>query len=402
MEQKKTNQFNATTPINQFTNQFNNEDLKMQTELNLTKIITNNSFCRTVCLLIIFSFLMMNNYKSFSQCGMNATITQPSSGSLHVDVTGGTPPYTYQWSDFSGSISGATSQNITGLTPCQYKVIVQDASSCIKIATYAIMPTIMVGTLTGNVNGVVINATVSGLLNPTTGLGQINFQPIPASIGYSLLPNLCLGASNGFACGIEHGTALNGAHLFKGKGQTTALSQNLITGDALTAIWTMDYNCGNTIVLTGTINGTAETLTNCSATIPFWQDTLIGNGVSGDSVHWSPLVRNVQINPFGGGASYSRPWWKRKHDWCHCPISSIAIGGTPVSANDFFPPLVSEKRTGSSGLGTYDVATSTLHFEVVNNIYPTSAIVPSLPQWALILMGGLLLFLGLFYVSKHH
>jgi hypothetical protein len=47
-----------------------------------------------------------------------------TNGAIYYGVSGGTWPYTYSWSN------GATSQNITGLTPGSYVVTVTDANSC--------------------------------------------------------------------------------------------------------------------------------------------------------------------------------------------------------------------------------------------------------------------------------
>ena len=74
---------------------------------------------------------------------VNMVITQPSSlvavtpvgttnvlcfgdanGSIDITATGGTPPYTYGWN------TGATTQDISGLNPGDYNVVVTDANGC--------------------------------------------------------------------------------------------------------------------------------------------------------------------------------------------------------------------------------------------------------------------------------
>ncbi len=60
---------------------------------------------------------------------VNAVVTSvscngDSNGRVNLTVTGGTAPYTYEWSN------GETSQNITGLTIGTYEVIVTDANAC--------------------------------------------------------------------------------------------------------------------------------------------------------------------------------------------------------------------------------------------------------------------------------
>lgn len=47
-----------------------------------------------------------------------------ANGSIDVTATGGTPPYTYAWN------TGATTQDISGLNPGSYNVVVTDANGC--------------------------------------------------------------------------------------------------------------------------------------------------------------------------------------------------------------------------------------------------------------------------------
>ena len=58
---------------------------------------------------------------------MNFQVTQPSCqspGGISVDVSGGTAPYEYNWSN------DATTANISGINPGQYSVTVTDAKNC--------------------------------------------------------------------------------------------------------------------------------------------------------------------------------------------------------------------------------------------------------------------------------
>jgi len=52
------------------------------------------------------------------------TGTSNSSGSIDITITGGVPPYTYNWSN------GRRSEDISGLAPGVYSVVIRDANNC--------------------------------------------------------------------------------------------------------------------------------------------------------------------------------------------------------------------------------------------------------------------------------
>ncbi|PSR04662.1 MAG: hypothetical protein BRD50_03145, partial [Bacteroidetes bacterium SW_11_45_7] len=57
----------------------------------------------------------------------DVTCNNGSDGAVNATVTGGAPPYTYQWSN------GDTSQNINNLSPGNYCLTVTDSNSCTKV-----------------------------------------------------------------------------------------------------------------------------------------------------------------------------------------------------------------------------------------------------------------------------
>jgi len=60
-----------------------------------------------------------------SLCGM------PTGGVANINVTGGTPGYTYQWYNGSTPITGANTDSLTGMPIGTYSVLVTDANGCV-------------------------------------------------------------------------------------------------------------------------------------------------------------------------------------------------------------------------------------------------------------------------------
>ncbi|MBX2909719.1 MAG: T9SS type A sorting domain-containing protein [Chitinophagales bacterium] len=69
---------------------------------------------------------------SATAIGTNVSCKGQSNGSITLNITGGTTPYTYIWSN------GASTQNISGLVAGSYSVTVQDAHNCTKTTAVVI------------------------------------------------------------------------------------------------------------------------------------------------------------------------------------------------------------------------------------------------------------------------
>ncbi len=171
---------------------------------------------------------------------VNMVITQPSSliavapvsitnvlcfgdgnGSIDVNATGGTPPYTYGWNN------GATTQDISGLNPGNYNVVVTDANGC---------------SVTSNI------FTISG---PTA--------PISATITPTDAD--CFGASTGEISIINGGGTPNYTYLWS-TGSTSQNLFNLPAGDysvtvtdanSCTQVFTTSVGEPTQIIITGAI-----------------------------------------------------------------------------------------------------------------------------------------------------
>ncbi len=97
----------------------------------------------------------------------NATCNASTNGSISINVTSGTPPYTFAWSN------SATTQNISGIAAGNYSVVVTDSAGCLSTlngsvtapAAISVNVTPVVSPTCGNFDGSAI-ANVSGGVSP--------------------------------------------------------------------------------------------------------------------------------------------------------------------------------------------------------------------------------------------
>jgi len=124
-------------------------------------------------------------------CGMS------TGGVTNINVTGGTPGYTYQWYNGSTPISGANTDSLTGLPIGTYSVLVTDANGCVAsggtavfnipgsgAVTAAITPVLSQGQAPLNVtfaNG----STGATVYNWTFGNGNSDTAQVPATQVYT-------------------------------------------------------------------------------------------------------------------------------------------------------------------------------------------------------------------------
>ncbi len=113
-----------------------------------------------------------------------------ANGSVSITVSGGVPPYTFEWSN------GATTEDLTGVPPDAYTVTVTGANGCTKTASVTvnntnppitITPTIVANTTCppNNPNGS-ISINISPAVPPGGGTYQIEWSDPPGGSGNSI------------------------------------------------------------------------------------------------------------------------------------------------------------------------------------------------------------------------
>jgi hypothetical protein len=170
-----------------------------------------------------------------------------NTGSIDLTVGGGVPPYTYAWS------TGASTQDISGLTAGTYTVTVTDANSCTKTAS----------------------ATVTG------GNGNI-------SATASSTPTTC-GASNGtITIDVTGGT---GPYTWTGANTGGPISEPFIIGGLAS---------GNYVVTITDANGCSTTV---SATVP--QSNPISATATATATNCGASNGSITVDVTGGSAPYT-------------------------------------------------------------------------------------------------
>jgi hypothetical protein len=105
-----------------------------------------------------------------------------ASGSINITASGGTAPYTYGWN------TGATTQNLTGLNPGGYLVVVTDANGCTVVSN--------IFTITGPTASVTANITATEANCFGTATGEISVVSSGGTPTYTYLWNTGSTAQN--------------------------------------------------------------------------------------------------------------------------------------------------------------------------------------------------------------
>ncbi len=117
---------------------------------NYTVTVTNTEGCATT-----MTFTVNQPADAAAVVGTSTQPNGTNDGAINLTVSGGTAPYTYQWSN------GATSANISELVEGSYTVTVTDANGCEIVETFSLLNT--------SVEDLTLVQEFQVLPNPNTG-----------------------------------------------------------------------------------------------------------------------------------------------------------------------------------------------------------------------------------------
>jgi hypothetical protein len=186
---------------------------------------------------------------------INVSCKGDSNGEASVNVTGGTPSYTYLWSP-----SGGTAATATGLAAGTYTVTVTDANGCTTTQSFIItQPTVLVATAAAQTNvscngGADASATVS-VSGGTSGYS------------YSWAPSGGIAAT---ATGLSAGTYIVTATDSNGCTTTQGftITQPTAIGFTTTVLSGYDYNTGYSQSIVGSGGTGAKTYAVTTGSLP--------------------------------------------------------------------------------------------------------------------------------------
>ncbi len=133
------------------------------------RLITTNSFGSDTMLLE--DYVTVIDAPELTTSSTVDFVGAPNDGTATVNVSGGTPPYTYSWSNGQSSTSANPTNTITGLAAGNYNVQVTDGNGC------SVSRSVLVSTNTG-FKEQELDALVSVYPNPSKDIITVEFSSV--------------------------------------------------------------------------------------------------------------------------------------------------------------------------------------------------------------------------------
>ena len=156
--------------------------------------MATNSLVVTISQPPQFNIIANSNNACFGSC----------TGSAFLSAFGGTPPYTYAWSN------GSTVPQVTNLCAGLYNVQAIDMNGCIVSTTAAIIQSPQINVSVSHTNTTCFTScNGSANLNLTGGTGPFYYQWLPSGVNTTSVTNLCAGnqtvsVQDASGCSVTH------------------------------------------------------------------------------------------------------------------------------------------------------------------------------------------------------
>lgn len=133
------------------------QDLSGLSSGDYTVVVTDSNGCSTI------DTITVSQPASLTPSAAIFNDQGTGNGSIDITVNGGTPPFTYVWS------TGATTEDLTGLTAGTYTVTITDGNGCSSVSTFTV--SLIIGIQNGNQG-----PEVAVVPNPSNGLVTVKVR----------------------------------------------------------------------------------------------------------------------------------------------------------------------------------------------------------------------------------
>ncbi len=286
-----------------------------------------------------------------------------TNGSATATITGGTGPFTYQWTP-----GGATTASISGLDAGSYSVTIVDANGCTASSTIPIIQPADLSSSTNSTDAICNATNGSANCSVTGGVGPYTYAWSPGGATTSSISGLSAGAytvmiTDAHGCSVSAAagvnnfgapsvslTSLSAVTCFGG---TNGSASVFASGGVAPLSYSWSPSGGTTTSASGLIAGnytvTVVDNNNCSTTIPIViaePDQLQVNTSFTSPVCFGNTNGSAAVSVTGGSGSYTYSW--SPGGFTTSGVNNLAGGNYTVTITDInncsqnFPLTISQ------------------------------------------------------------